>query len=55
MSKWLVIFDNAEFTVTADTLHDAKIEVEKTAPRYGLKRGARFELYRLEVSAYGKY
>lgn len=55
MSKWLVVFDRAEFCVMADTLHDAKIEVEKRAPAYGLKRGAHFELYRLEAAANGKY
>ena len=49
MSKWLVIFENAEFYVYASGLHAAKIEVEKKAPGYGLKRGQRFELIRLEV------
>ena len=54
MSKWLVIYANAEFVVMAETLHDAKIEADKKARDYGIKRGANFEMYRLEVAEDGK-
>ena len=53
MSKWLAIFSNVEFTVEAENIHDAKEAVLQMAPKWGLKRGQPFELYRLGGGNYG--
>lgn len=53
MCKWLAIFSNAEFTVEAANIHDAKEAVLKLVPKYGLKRGQPFELYKLGGGNYG--
>ena len=53
MSKWLAIFSNAEFTVDAVNIHEAKKAVIRKAETYGLKRGQHFELYRLGGANYG--
>lgn len=55
MFRWLVVFDNAEFVVLAQNILDAKKEVLRKIPEYGLRKGQHFELYRLrEAVAYGK-
>lgn len=51
VSKWLVIFSNCEFVVVAASLLDAKREVQKQIPVHGLKRGQKFEIYRLGGAA----
>lgn len=54
MCKWLVIFANCEFVVVAENLLDAKKEVLKEIPIHGLRKGQKFEIYRLGgASAYG--
>lgn len=54
MIKWLVIFANAEFVVQAANIHEAKKRVEIEARARGIKKSAKFELYRLGgASAYG--
>ena len=54
MSKWLVIFANCEFVVVAASLLEAKQEVQKQIPVHGLRKGQKFEIYRLGgAAAYG--
>ena len=54
MYKWLAVFANAEFTVCAANIHEAKRLVEIEARKHGIRKSAQFELYRLGgVSAYG--
>ena len=44
---WLVIFPRAEFVVMAETLLDARKEVEKEAIRHGLRNRRNYDIYRL--------
>lgn len=54
VSKWLVVFSNCEFVVVAASLLEAKQEVQKQIPVHGLRRGQKFEIYRLGgAAAYG--
>ena len=54
MSIWLVIFANCEFVVFAASLLEAKQEVQKQIPVHGLRKGQKFEIYRLGgAAAYG--
>ena len=54
MSKWLVVFSNAEFIVIAENIHTLKKEVEREIPMWGLRKGQPFEVYRIgEAVAYG--
>ena len=54
MSKWLVVFSNAEFVITAEDIHKLKKEIERQIPIRGLRRGQPYEVYRLkEAAAYG--
>lgn len=47
MSVWLVIFPRSEFVVRAETLLDARKEVEKEARKRGLRNRRNYDLYRL--------
>lgn len=54
MSKWLVVFSNAEFVIIAEDMHALKKEVERQIPIRGLRKGQPFEVYRIgEAIAYG--
>ena len=47
MCVWLVIFPRSEFVVRADTLLDARKEVEKEALKRGIRNRWNYDLYRL--------
>ena len=54
MSKWLVVFSNAEFIIMAKDIHTLKKEVERQITMRGLWKGQTFEVYRIgEAVAYG--
>ena len=51
MSVWLVIFPRSEFVVRAETLLDARKEVEREARKRGLRNRRNYDLYRLGGNA----
>ena len=51
MSVWLVIFPSSEFVVWAETILDARKEVEREARKRGLRNRRYYDLYRLGGNA----